>query len=66
MHDLDAKERVVIGLLCANAVLRTNNLKLFDRDVETLKVLWHSRISKYLGFLCCVRRLACVDNRSES
>ncbi len=48
-HDLHAKERVVIKLLCADAALRADDLKLFDREVETLKALSHPSIPKYLG-----------------
>lgn len=48
-QDLHAKERVVIKLLCADASLRTDDLKLFDREVEILKALSHPSIPKYLG-----------------
>lgn len=48
-HDLHANERVVIKLLCADAALRSDDLKLFDREVETLKALSHPCVPRYLG-----------------
>lgn len=49
-HDLHAKERVVVKLLCSDEDLRPDDLKLFDREVETLKSLSHPCIPKYLGY----------------
>jgi eukaryotic-like serine/threonine-protein kinase len=49
-QDLHAKEQVVIKLLCADEELRSDDLKLFDREVETLKSLSHPCIPKYLGY----------------
>lgn len=49
-HDLHAKERVVIKLLCVEGDLRTSDLKLFQREAEILKSLSHPSIPKYLGY----------------
>lgn len=49
-QDLHAKEQVVIKLLCVDEDLRSDDLKLFDREVETLKSLSHPCIPKYLGY----------------
>jgi serine/threonine protein kinase len=49
-EDVHAKEQVVIKLLCADEDLRSDDLKLFDREVETLKSLSHPCIPKYLGY----------------
>ncbi|MBW4441035.1 MAG: serine/threonine protein kinase [Plectolyngbya sp. WJT66-NPBG17] len=50
VHDLHAKERVVVKLLCSDEDLQSDALKLFDREVETLKSLSHPCIPKYLGY----------------
>lgn len=49
-HDLHAKERVVVKLLCSDADLRSTDLKQFDREVEILKSLSHPCIPRYLGY----------------
>ena len=49
-RDLQTQERVVIKLLFLDEALEWDDLKLFEREVETLKALSHPSIPRYLGF----------------
>lgn len=49
-RDLTTQERVVIKLLFLDEALEWDDLKLFEREVETLKALSHPSIPRYLGF----------------
>ncbi len=49
-RDLTTQERVVIKLLFLDDTLEWDDLKLFEREVETLKSLSHPSIPRYLGF----------------
>ena len=49
-RDLQTQERVVIKLLFLDEALEWDDLKLFEREVETLKALSHPAIPRYLGF----------------
>jgi len=49
-RDLQTQERVVIKLLFLADQLDSDDLKLFEREVEVLKSLSHPLIPRYLGF----------------
>ncbi|PSB26985.1 serine/threonine protein kinase [Stenomitos frigidus] len=49
-RDLQTQEQVVIKLLFLDEALEWDDLKLFEREVETLKSLSHPSIPRYLGF----------------
>ncbi|MBW4579559.1 MAG: serine/threonine protein kinase [Tildeniella nuda ZEHNDER 1965/U140] len=49
-RDTTTQERVVIKLLFLDEALEWDDLKLFEREVETLKSLSHPSIPRYLGF----------------
>jgi serine/threonine protein kinase len=49
-RDLQTQEQVVIKLLFLDEALEWDDLKLFEREVETLKALSHPSIPRYLGF----------------
>ena len=49
-RDLQTQERVVIKLLFLDEALEWDDLKLFEREVETLKALSHPSIPRYLSF----------------
>lgn len=49
-RDTSTQERVVIKLLFLDEALEWDDLKLFEREVETLKSLSHPSIPRYLGF----------------
>ncbi len=49
-RDLQTQERVVIKLLFLADQLDSDDLKLFEREVEVLKALSHPLIPRYLGF----------------
>jgi serine/threonine protein kinase len=49
-RDLQTQEQVVIKLLFLDEQLDTDDLKLFEREVEILKSLSHPLIPRYLGY----------------
>ncbi len=49
-RDLQTQQRVVIKLLFLADQLDSDDLKLFEREVEVLKALSHPLIPRYLGF----------------
>ncbi|MBW4601652.1 MAG: serine/threonine protein kinase [Calothrix sp. FI2-JRJ7] len=49
-QDLETKQLVVIKLLIFNENFRWDDLKLFEREVETLKSLSHPAIPKYIEY----------------
>ncbi len=49
-RDLQTQERVVIKLLFLADQLDSDDIKLFEREVEVLKALSHPLIPRYLGF----------------
>ncbi len=49
-QDLETKQLVVIKLLIFNDEFRWDDLKLFEREVETLKSLSHPAIPKYIEY----------------
>ncbi|KAM3089905.1 serine/threonine protein kinase [Phormidesmis sp. 146-35] len=49
-RDLNTQEQVVIKLLCVDETLRSDDLKLFEREAETLKALTHPCVPQYLGY----------------
>ncbi len=49
-RDLNTQEQVVIKLLCPEEDLRSSDLKLFEREAETLKALSHPCVPQYLGY----------------
>ena len=48
-RDLNTQEQVVIKLLCPEDV-RSRDLKLFEREAEILKTLFHPCIPQYIGY----------------
>ncbi len=49
-RDLNTQELVVIKLLCVDQEVEWDDLKLFEREVETLKNLSHPSTPRYLGY----------------
>jgi eukaryotic-like serine/threonine-protein kinase len=49
-RDLETQERVVIKLLCIDDDLKPDDLRLFERELATLKGLTHPCIPRYLGY----------------
>ncbi len=49
-RDLETQQQVVIKLLCLDAELQSDALRLFERELETLKGLVHPCIPRYLGY----------------
>ncbi|MDL5052055.1 serine/threonine-protein kinase [Oscillatoria laete-virens NRMC-F 0139] len=47
-EDLDTQEQVVLKILTFNSEFRWEDLKLFEREAETLKSLSHPAIPRYL------------------
>ncbi len=47
-QDLDTQELVVLKILTFNSDFRWEDLKLFEREAETLKSLSHPAIPRYL------------------
>jgi serine/threonine protein kinase len=49
-RDLKTEELVVIKLLCFDSDFEWDDLKLFEREAETLKSLYHLKIPRYLDY----------------
>lgn len=49
-RNLDTQEQVVIKLLCPEDNLRSDDLKLFEREAEMLKALSHPCVPQYLDY----------------
>jgi eukaryotic-like serine/threonine-protein kinase len=49
-RDLQTQQQVVVKLLCIDEDLQADDLKLFERELETLKGLTHPCIPQYLGY----------------
>jgi serine/threonine protein kinase len=49
-RDLDTQELVILKLLAFNSDFEWDNLKLFEREAETLKTLKHESIPRYLDY----------------
>lgn len=49
-HDLRTSELVVIKLLSLSSDFEWDDLKLFEREAETLKTLNHPSIPRYLNY----------------
>ncbi|MBD2435205.1 serine/threonine-protein kinase [Nostoc sp. FACHB-110] len=49
-HDLTTQELVIIKLLSFNSDFEWDDLKLFEREAETLKSLSHPAIPRYLNY----------------
>jgi eukaryotic-like serine/threonine-protein kinase len=49
-RDLQTEEPVILKILCTDDEMLPDDLKLFQREVETLQTLTHPALPKYLGY----------------
>lgn len=49
-RDLVTQDPVILKIICTDDELTADDLKLFQREVETLQTLEHSATPKYLGY----------------